>query len=188
MNGSVTVDCAYLLLRISPLQCLTSPVLVRSPFPSHPTVRSVFPNTAVRQSSPSTVHRFRPVLQLAAADIGEAHRIPLAIRIALPSKPPAFTSLGEIATNANVDEALQSPKCLAGVRVTKVVDPSRHQRIDLGHEFLGTDRRPSRGKVLQLVADRLLGGLGWEEINGLLACRGTFALDELDAEEVKPLG
>ena len=89
----MALDEAYLLLRVSPLQCLTSLVVVRSPFPSHPTVRSDFPNTAVRQSSPSTMHRFRHVLQLAAADIGEAHRIQLAIRIALPSKPPAFTSM-----------------------------------------------------------------------------------------------
>ena len=33
------------------MQCLTSPIITGSPFPSHPTVRSVFPNTAVRQSS-----------------------------------------------------------------------------------------------------------------------------------------
>jgi len=54
----MTVDKAYLLLQVSPVQCLTSRVLVKSPFPSHPTVRAVFPHTAVRQSSPSTVHSF----------------------------------------------------------------------------------------------------------------------------------
>src|SRR5882672_9116879 len=102
----MTVDEAYLLLRVSPVQCLTSLVLVSSPFPSHPTVRSVFPNTAVRQSSPSTVRRFRHVLQLAAADIGKPHRIQLAIRIAFPPEPPAFASLGQVATKANVDKAL----------------------------------------------------------------------------------
>src|SRR5437868_3617612 len=147
----MTVDEAYLLLRVSPVQCLTSPILVRSPFPSHPTVRSVFPNTAVRQSSPSTVHRFRHVLQLTAADIGEAHRIQLTIRIALPSKPPAFTSLGQVATKANVDKALQPPERLAGISVTEVVHPPRHQRIDLRHEFLRADRCPSGGEVLQFV-------------------------------------
>src|SRR6266404_3483048 len=155
----MTVDEAYLLLRVSPVQCLTSLVLVRLPFPSHPTVRSVFPHTAVRQSSPSTMHRFRHVLQLTAADIGEAHRIQLAIRIALPPKPPAFASLGQVATKANVDEALQSSEGLAGIRVAEVVDPPRHQRIDLGHEFLRTDRRPSGGQVFQLVPNRLLGRL-----------------------------
>jgi hypothetical protein len=109
----VVVDRAYLLLRVSPLQWLTSPILVRSPFPSHPTGRSDFPSTEVRQSSPSTVHRFRHVLQLAGADISQAHRIQLAVRIAVPSEAPAFTSLGPVATKANVDEALESPECLA---------------------------------------------------------------------------
>src|SRR6266581_8474554 len=102
--------------------------------PSHPTVRSVFPNTAVRQSSPYTVRRFRHVFQPAAADIGEAHRIQLAVRIALPPEPPAFTSLGEVATKANVDKALQPTEGLAGIRVAEVVDPPRQQRIDLRHE------------------------------------------------------
>src|SRR5712691_691397 len=184
----MTVDEAYLLLRVSPVQCLTSLVLVSSPFPSHPTVRSVFPNTAVRQSSPSTVHRFRHILQFAAADIGEAHRIQFTIRVALPAEPPAFTSLGQVATKANVDKALQPPEGLAGIGVAEVVDPPRHQRIDLGHEFLRADRRPSGGEVLQFVANRLLGRLGWEEIDGGLAARGTFAFDKLYAEEVKPLG
>src|SRR5499426_1396348 len=77
-----------------PLQCLTSPVMIGSPSPSHPTVRSVFPSTAVRQSSPYTMPRFRHVLQLAAANVGEPHGIQLAVRIAFPPEPPAFTSLG----------------------------------------------------------------------------------------------
>jgi hypothetical protein len=34
-----------------PWQCLTSPFMIGHPFSSHPTVRSVFPNTAVRSSS-----------------------------------------------------------------------------------------------------------------------------------------
>ena len=109
----MTVERAYLLLRVSPLQCLTSSIMVSSPFPSHPTVRSDFPNTAVRQSSPSTMHRIRHILQLAAADIGKPHRIQLAIWIAVPSKPPAFTSLGEVATKANGDKALQAAEGVA---------------------------------------------------------------------------
>jgi hypothetical protein len=122
----VTVDRAYLLLRVSPLQCLTSPVVVRSPFPSHPTVRSDFPNTAVRQSSPFTVRRFRHILQLPAANLGKAHRIQLASRIASPSESPAFASLGEVATKAGVDEVLQLPEGVAGVGVPEVVYPPHH--------------------------------------------------------------
>ena len=68
------------------------------------------------------MHRFRHVLQLAAADIGKAHRIQLAIRIALPSEPPAFTSLGEVATKTNIDKALEPTECLAGVGVAEVIE------------------------------------------------------------------
>jgi hypothetical protein len=184
----VTVEGAYLLLGVSPLQCLTSPILVRSPFPSHPPVRSDFPNTAVRQASPSLRHRVRPVLQRAAADIGQAPRLQLAVRIAVPSDSPAFTSVGQVATKANGDEVLESPACLARVRVTEGVHPSRQQRIDLGHEFLRTERRAARGEVLQFVTDRLLGRLRRKERTGRLARRGPVAFAELHAAEVQALG
>jgi hypothetical protein len=36
----VTLEDAYLFLRVSPLQCLTSVILAGSPFPSHPTGRT----------------------------------------------------------------------------------------------------------------------------------------------------
>jgi hypothetical protein len=51
------LELAYLLLRVSPLQCLTSLLLIGSPFPSHPTARSVFPSTAVRQPSSKGMRR-----------------------------------------------------------------------------------------------------------------------------------
>src|SRR5215467_3196996 len=98
------VDRAYLLLRVSPWQCLTSPVMIGSPSPSHPTVRSVFPSTAVRQSSSPTMRRFRPVLEHAAANVGKPHRIQLAVRKALPSATPAFASLGQVSAKTDIDE------------------------------------------------------------------------------------
>src|SRR5215467_6838151 len=122
----MTVERAYLLLRVSPLQCLTSPFLVGSPSPSHPTVRSGFPSTAVRQSSSHTMRRFRHVLEQATANVGEPHRIQLAVRKALPSETPAFASLGQVPAKADIDEPLQPTKSLAGVGVTEVVDPPHH--------------------------------------------------------------
>jgi hypothetical protein len=53
----VMLDGAYLLLRVSPLQCLNSLIVTSSPFPSHPTGRSVFPNPAVRQSSSHSMRK-----------------------------------------------------------------------------------------------------------------------------------
>src|SRR5919198_3492214 len=115
------VDRAYPLLRVSPWQCLTSPVMIGSPSPSHPTVRSVFPSTAVRQSSSYTMRRFRPVLEQAAANVGEPHRIQLAVRKAFPPETPAFASLGQVPAKADVDEALQPSERLAGIGVPEVV-------------------------------------------------------------------
>src|SRR5438128_5227983 len=123
--------------------------MVESPFPSHPTVRSVFPSTAVRQSSSHTMRRFRHVLEQAAANVDEPHRIQLAVRKAFPSETPAFTSLGQVSAKTDVDETLQPSERLAGVGVPEVVGPPRYHRIHHIHEFLRTDRRSSRRHVLQ---------------------------------------
>src|SRR5215510_7211947 len=109
------VDRAYLFLRVSPWQCLTSPVMIGAPSPSHPTVRSVFPSTAVRQSSSHTMRRFRQIFEHAAANVDELHRIQLAVRKAFPSETPAFTSLGQVPAKTDVDETLQPAESLAGV-------------------------------------------------------------------------
>src|ERR671930_2015326 len=117
------VDWAYPLLRVSPWQCLTSPLLIGSPSPSHPTVRAVFPRTAVRQSSSHTMRRFRHVLEHAAANVDEPHRIQLAVRKAFPSETPAFASLGQVPAKADVNEALKPSEGLARIRVPEVVHP-----------------------------------------------------------------
>src|SRR5262249_50578065 len=102
------VDRAYLLLRVSPWQCLTSPVMIGAPSPSHPTVRSVFPSTAVRQSSSHIMRRFHPVREHAAADVGEPHRIQLAIRKAFPSETPAFPALGQVPAKTKLPKKLMA--------------------------------------------------------------------------------
>src|SRR6266478_4466114 len=99
--------------------------MIGSPSPSHPTVRSVFPSTAVRQSSSHTMRRFRRVLEHAAANVGEPHGIQLAVRKAFPSETPAFASLGQVPAKTDVDKALEPSEGLAGVRVPEVVDPPR---------------------------------------------------------------
>ena len=60
------------------------------------------------------MRRFRRVLEHAAANVGEPHRIQLAVRKAFPSETPAFTSLGQVPAKANVDETLQPSEGLAG--------------------------------------------------------------------------
>src|SRR5215813_21649 len=91
--------------------------MIGSPSPSHPTVRAGFPSTAVRQSSSPTMRRFRHVLEHAAANGDEPHRIQLAVRKTLPSEPPAFASLGQVPAKAHVDKPLQPSEGLAGVGV-----------------------------------------------------------------------
>src|SRR4029434_3795570 len=100
------VDRAYPLLRVSPWQCLTSPVMIGSPSPSHPTVRSVFPSTAVRQPSSQSRRRCAGVSHLPAANGGDPHGIEASVRGLLPPAPPAFPSRGEIPPKARGNEAL----------------------------------------------------------------------------------
>src|SRR5262249_55929848 len=162
--------------------------MIGSPSPSHPTVRSVFPSTAVRQSSSYIMRRFRLVREHAAANVGEPHRIQLAVRKALPSETPAFTSLSQVPAKTDVDEALEPSERLAGVGVPEVVDPPRHYGIHHIHAFLRTDRRSSRRAILQAVPHFLLGGLGWEDVDGLLAAPGTLAFHKVEADEITPIG
>src|ERR671922_1912281 len=114
------VDVAYQLLRVSPWQCLTSPVMIGSPSPSHPTVRAVFPHTAVRQSSCPGMHRGFLVPDHPATNVDEAFGVQGTIWIALPSKPTAFPATGQVASKAHIDESLQGQKGLAGIRVAIV--------------------------------------------------------------------
>src|SRR5262252_408666 len=93
--------------------------MIGSPSPSHPTVRSVFPSTAVRQSSSHIMRRFRPVREHAAADVGEPHRIQLAVRETFPPETPAFTSLGQVPAKTDMHETLKPTKSLAGVRMSE---------------------------------------------------------------------
>ena len=99
------------------------------------------------------MRRFRPVREQAAADVGEPHRIQLAVRKAFPPETPAFTALGQVPAKTDIDEALKPTESLAGVRVPEVVRPPRHYRIDHLHEFLRADRCSSRRYVLGVYTE-----------------------------------
>src|SRR4029453_17341773 len=125
--------------------------MIGSPSPSHPTVRSVFPSTAVRQSSSPTMHRFRHVFEHAAADVHEAHGIELAVWEAFPPKTPTFTSLGQVPAKTDIDKALQPTAGRAGIRVPAVVRPPQHDRVHHLHELFRANRRASRCEIFQPV-------------------------------------
>src|SRR5262249_61469098 len=98
--------------------------MIGSPSPSHPTVRAVFPPTAVRQSSCPGMHRGSLVPDHPAANVDEASGIQSTIRILLPSEPTALTATGQVASKAYMDESLQGATSLAGIGVAIVVHPS----------------------------------------------------------------
>jgi hypothetical protein len=162
--------------------------MVGSPFPSHPTVRSVFPSTAVRQSASHTMRRFRHVFEPAAANGHESHGIQRAVWEACPPKTPALPSLGQIPAKADIDEALQPSECLAGGCVSAVVSPPRHDRMHPLHACRWVDRCPSRGKGVQPVAPRLLGGRGREQVDGVLAAPGALPFHEVETDAVESVG
>src|SRR5712691_6511505 len=143
----MTLEEAYLFLRVSPLQCLTSVILAGSPFPSHPTGRSVFPSPAVRQSSSHGMRRLSLVSDDSAPDVDHSSGVQSRIRVLLPPEASAFTAIVQIAPKASVDESLQAPESVAGIGVAIVVDPSPHRLIHLFHKLRGLNWRPPLGEA-----------------------------------------
>ena len=123
----MTLDAAYLLLRVSPVQCLISLIVTSSPFPSHPTGRSVFPNPAVRQSSSHGMRRLSLVPDDSAPDVDHSPGVQSRIGIFLPPKASAFAAIVQIPAKASVDESLQAPESVAGIGMAIVIDPSPHR-------------------------------------------------------------
>jgi hypothetical protein len=76
VRRGLSVGCGFPLE-----QCLINPVMTSSPFPSHPTGRSVFPNPAVRQSSSHHMRRLPFVLDDPTPDIDHASGIQSRIRV-----------------------------------------------------------------------------------------------------------
>src|SRR5215467_3711829 len=182
------VDRAYLLLRVSPWQCLTSPIIIGSPSPSHPTVRAVFPHTAVRQSSFHSMHSRSLIPDHPAANVDEVSGIQGTIRILLPSEPAAFTPTGQVPSKAYIDESLQGPKGLAGVGVAIVVHPSPHHLIHLLHKFLRRNRSAPFGEGLYSLPHTALGRFARKDIDGHLSAGRTAPLHKGEPEKVESLG
>src|SRR5215472_3668209 len=166
------LDRAYPLLRVSPLQCLTSPIVTSSPFPSHPTGHSVFPNPAVRQSSSHSMRRLSRVLDDSAPDVDNASGIQSRIRVFLPPEASTFVTKVQVATKASVDEALQAPESVACVGVAIVVDPSPHRLVHLLHKLRGLYRRPPLREVLNPSSDVALRSLARKDVDVQLAALG----------------
>ena len=143
----MTLENAYLFLRVSPLQCLSSVLLAGSPFPSHPTGRSVFPSPAVRQSSFHSMRRLSLVPDDSAPDVNDASGIQGRIRVFLPPEASTSTTKVQVPAKANVDESLQAAKCLACVGVAEVICPTAHRLIHLLNKLRKRNCRPPLGEV-----------------------------------------
>jgi len=168
----VMLDGAYLLLQVSPLQCLNSPIMIRSPFPSHPTGRSVFPNPAVRQSSSHSMRRLTRVLDDSAPDVDNPSGIQSRVRIFLPPEASTFMTKVQVSAKASVDESLQAAKSFACIGVAEVIDPSPYRLIHLLNKLCRGDWRPPLGEVLNPPTDVTLRVLAGKDIDVLLAAFG----------------
>src|SRR6516225_3823120 len=179
------LDGAYLLLQVSPLQCLNSPIVTSSPFPSHPTGRSVFPNPAVRQSSSHSMRRLTPVLDDSAPDVNDSSSVQSCIRVFLPPETSTFATKVQVSAKASVDESLQATKGLARVGVAEVVRPSPHHLIHLLNELCRRNGCPPLGEVLDPSPDIALCALAGKDVDAPLAAGRRSALHELESDEVK---
>src|SRR6201988_2671820 len=105
--------------------------MTSSPFPSHPTGHSVFPNPAVRQSSSHSMRRLSRVRDDSTPDVDDSPGIQSRIRIRLPSEDSTFGTIVQVAPEANGDESLQAAKGLTCGGVAKVIPRSRLRRSHL---------------------------------------------------------
>src|SRR6266478_8407352 len=154
------------------LQCLTSILLAGSPFPSHPTGRSVFPSPAVRQSSSHGMRRLSLVPDDSAPDVDHSSGVQSRIRVCLPPEASAFTAIVQIAAKASVDESLQAPKSVTGIGVAIVVHPSPHRLIHLFDKLRGPDWGPPLGEAFDPSPDVALGGFAGMDIDVQFAAVG----------------
>src|SRR6201997_1260515 len=143
--------------------------MTSSPFPSHPTGRSVFPNPAVRQSSSHGMRRLARVLDDPTPDIDHPSGVQSRIRVLPPPEASTFMAKVQVAAKASVDEALQASERVACIGVAIVVHPSPHRLAHLLNKIRGPYRRPPLGEVLNPSSDVALRGLAGKDVDGLLA-------------------
>src|ERR1700746_4086747 len=99
--------------------------MTRSPFPSHPTGRSVFPNPAVRQSSSHGMRRLARVLDDSAPDVDHASGVQSRIRVFLPPEASTFMAKVKVPAKPSVDESLERAKGLARSGKAQRINPPR---------------------------------------------------------------
>jgi hypothetical protein len=181
------VDRADLWLRVSPWPCLTSPVLIGSPSPSHPTVRAGFPPTALRQSSCPGLHRGLLVPDHPAAPGDDAFGVQGTLWRALPSKPTAFPATGQGASQAYLDAALQGPQGLAGRGVASVVAPPPHHLMHRRHTCLRRHRGALFGEGLSAPSPAAWRRFPGQDVDRILSAGGAASLHAGEPEEGKAL-
>src|SRR5262249_42089790 len=143
-----------------------------SPFPSHPTGRSVFPNPAVRQPSSHGMRRLACVLDDPTPDVDHPSGVQSRIRVFPPPETSTLMAIVQVATKASVDEALQAAERVACIGVAIVVHPSPHPLVHLLNKLCGRDRRPPLGEVLNPSSEVALRGLAGKDVDVLLAAFG----------------
>jgi len=161
--------------------------MIGSPSPSHPTVRAVFPHTAVRQSSFHGMPRRFLIPDHPAANVEDTSGIQGTIRRAFPSKPSAFPATGQGASKASIDASLQRPKGIAGMRVARGVDPSPHDRMHLLHKVLRRTGGAPFGAGLAALTTATWRRFTGKDIDRMLSAGGASPLHEVEPEAVKAI-
>src|ERR1700693_2772842 len=133
--------------------------MISSPFPSHPTGRSVFPHPAVRQSSSHGMRRLTRVLDDSAPDVDHASGVQSRIRVFLPPEASTLMAKVQVPAKASVDESLQASKRVARIGMAEVIYPSPYLLIHLLNKLGGRDGPPPLGEVLNPSSDVALRGL-----------------------------
>src|ERR1700730_5620597 len=154
------------------LQCLTILILAGSPFPSHPTGRSVFPSPAVRQSSSHGMRRLSLVPDDSAPDVDPSSGIQSRIRVLLPPEASAFTAIVQVSAKASVDESLQAQESVAGIGVAIVIHPPPLRLLHLFHKLRGLNGRPPLGEAFDPSSDVALGGFAGMDVDVQFAAVG----------------
>src|SRR4030095_7995449 len=109
------------------------------------------------------------------------------IRILLPSEPTAFTTTGQVASKAYIDESLQGAKSLAGIGVAIIIHPSPYHLIHLLHKVLRRNRGAPFGEGLYSPSHAALRRFTGKDIDRILSAGRAASLHEVESKEVKTL-
>jgi hypothetical protein len=100
------------------------------------------------------MHKLTRILDDSTPDVDDASGIQSRIRVFLPPEASTFAAVVQVSAKTNVDESLQTAKCLACVGVAEVINPSPHRLIHLFNKLRG--RYWPRRLVKYLIRRRIL--------------------------------